>query len=103
MFDDEADFASIDTKAIPIDENGNLDPEHDPTRINKLVRKLLHSFERSAYVGYTATPFANTFIHENARTEECGRDLFPRDFIHNLPAPSTARRKEGQVFCSAFP
>ena len=88
VIDDEADFASIDTKAIPIDENGNLDPEHDPTKIKKLVRNLLHSFEKSAYVGYTATPFANTFIHENARTEECGRDLFPRDFIHNLPAPS---------------
>jgi len=36
VIDDEADFASIDTKAIPIDENGNLDPEHDPTKINKL-------------------------------------------------------------------
>ena len=47
------------------------------------MRKILLMFNRSAYVGYTATPFANIFIpHEN---EE---DLFPKDFIINLPAPS---------------
>ena len=31
--------------------------------INGLIRELLHSFEKSAYVGYTATPFANIFIY----------------------------------------
>ena len=29
-----------------------------------LLRQLLHGFEKSAYVGYTATPFANIFVKE---------------------------------------
>lgn len=88
MIDDEADYASVDTKAIPLDENGNPDPDHDPTTINGLIRSLLHTFRQSAYVGYTATPFANIFIHEQAETKDEGPDLFPRSFIINLPAPS---------------
>jgi hypothetical protein len=88
VIDDEADQASVDTKAGAFDENGQPDPEHDPTRINRLVRSLLFSFEKSAYVGFTATPFANIYIHEQARTKELGEDLFPRSFIVNLPAPS---------------
>jgi hypothetical protein len=88
MIDDEADYASVDTKAIPLDENGNPDPDHDPTAINRLIRTLLHTFRQSVYVGYTATPFANIFIHERAETTDEGPDLFPRSFIINLPAPS---------------
>jgi hypothetical protein len=88
MIDDEADYASVDTKAIPLDEDGNPDPDHDPTAINRLIRSLLHTFRQSAYVGYTATPFANIFIHERAETKDEGPDLFPRSFIINLPAPS---------------
>jgi hypothetical protein len=88
MIDDEADYASVDTKAIPLDENGVPDPDHDPTAINRLIRSLLHTFRQSAYVGYTATPFANIFIHEGAETKDEGPDLFPRSFIINLPAPS---------------
>lgn len=72
LIDDEADNASINTK-----------PENDgTTRINGLIRDILRLFDRSGYVGYTATPFANIFI---PLTED---DLFPRDFIINLPAPS---------------
>ena len=48
----------------------------------------MHSFCRAAYVGYTATPFANIFIHEQAATREEGLDLFPAAFIINLAAPS---------------
>lgn len=88
VIDDEADQASVDTKSGALDENGQPDTEHDPTRINRLVRSLLFSFEKSAYVGFTATPFANIYIHEQSRTEELGEDLFPRSFIVNLPAPS---------------
>ena len=88
VIDDEADQASVDTKSGAFDENGQPDPDHDPTRINRLVRSLLFSFEKSAYVGFTATPFANIYIHEQARTRELGEDLFPRSFIVNLPAPS---------------
>jgi hypothetical protein len=88
IIDDEADNASIDTNLLAFDEDGNVVDNHDPTKINALIRKLLYSFEQSAYVGYTATPFANIFIHPNAPNSECGEDLFPRSFIINLPTPS---------------
>jgi hypothetical protein len=88
LIDDEADQASVDTKSGAFDENGQPDPEHDPTKLNRLIRSLLVSFEKSAYVGFTATPFANIYIHEQARTTDLGEDLFPRSFIVNLPAPS---------------
>jgi len=88
VIDDEADHASVDTGEQSFDEQGNPDLEHDPTAINGRIRRLLHSFEKSAYVGYTATPFANIFIHDRGRTDEEGEDLFPRSFIINLPVPS---------------
>jgi Z1 domain len=70
MIDDEADHASINTSKKKI------------TRINQRIRSILTLFSRSAYVGYTATPFANIFIPID------DNDLFPKDFIVNLPAPS---------------
>jgi len=88
LIDDEADHASVDTGVQTFDEDGVPDEEHQPKAINRLVRKILHSFSRSAYVGYTATPFANIFIHERGRTREEGPDLFPASFIVNLGAPS---------------
>lgn len=88
VIDDEADHASVDTKVQEFDEDGRPDPDYDPTVINKRIRRLLHCFEKAAYVGYTATPFANIFIHESGTTREAGEDLFPRSFIVNLPAPS---------------
>lgn len=47
-------------------------------------------FENSAYVGYTATPFANIFIYPDPdkKNPKFGDDLFPGSFIINLPAPS---------------
>lgn len=72
LIDDEADNASINTR-----------PENDrTTRINGLIRDIIRLFDKSGYVGYTATPFANIFIP----IEE--DELFPRDFIINLPSPS---------------
>jgi len=90
VIDDEADNASINTNPSLFDENGNIHEEYDVSAINGLIRKLLHSFEKSAYVGYTATPFANIFIHSDTdkKNQEFGDDLFPRSFIINLPAPS---------------
>jgi hypothetical protein len=88
LIDDECDWGSIDTRDIPFDDNGEPDLEHVPTVINQRVRKILYSFDQSAYVGYTATPFANIFIHEKAKTIDHGEDLFPRSFIITLPAPS---------------
>lgn len=71
IIDDEADNASINTNKR----------EFDPTKINQQIRAIISQFVRSAYVGYTATPFANIFIPLE------DDDLFPRDFIINLPAP----------------
>lgn len=88
IIDDEADHASVDTQEQVFDADGIPDEEHSPTTINKLIRRILHSFSRSAYVGYTATPFANIFIHEKGVTREEGPDLFPSSFIINLAAPS---------------
>ena len=34
----------------------------NPTAINSRLRDLLSLFDRNAYLGYTATPFANIFI-----------------------------------------
>ncbi|MDD3069163.1 MAG: Z1 domain-containing protein [Bacilli bacterium] len=78
MIDDEADNASIHTGS---DEN-------DPTRINGLIRKILGEFNRTSYLGITATPFANIFINPDTNSEMLGDDLFPRDFIYALSPPS---------------
>lgn len=88
IIDDEADNASVDTGETVVDADGNPDDEHQPTTINRLIRRILHSFSRAAYVGYTATPFANIFIHERGTTKSEGTDLFPSAFIQNLAAPS---------------
>ena len=88
VIDDEADQGSIDTRRQEYDEDGRPDPEHDPVAINRSIRRLLYLFGQSAYVGYTATPFANIFIHERNETKTEGADLFPRSFIVSLPVPS---------------
>lgn len=72
VIDDEADNASINTNK----------PNLNPTKINGLIRNIINVFNRNVYVGYTATPFANIFIAQD------DTDLFPSDFIINLPAPS---------------
>lgn len=88
MIDDEADNASVDTGEQMFNDDGTPDEEHQPKTINSLIRQILHAFTRKAYVGYTATPFANIFIHHKGATKNEGPDLFPRSFIINLAAPS---------------
>jgi Z1 domain-containing protein len=88
VIDDEADNASVNTKARPTDETGRPVADYDPTRINGWIRKLLHTFEQSVYVAYTATPFANIFIDQGEETKTYGEDLFPRSFIVNLRPPN---------------
>lgn len=78
LIDDEADNASINT-AYSRDE---------VTRINGQIRELLSLFQRSCYVGYTATPFANIFIDPDTDDDALKQDLFPRHFIIGLDAPS---------------
>ncbi|SEN68733.1 Z1 domain-containing protein [Pseudomonas sp. NFACC39-1] len=88
MIDDEADNASVDTGEQMFNDDGTPDEEHQPKTINSLIRQVLHAFTRKAYVGYTATPFANIFIHHKGATAKEGPDLFPKSFIINLAAPS---------------
>ena len=94
LIDDEADNASIDTKAIKkiggYAQDNDLE-EQDPTKINGLIRQILNCFSQSAYVGYTATPFANIFIYPTDTTDAnsaYGEDLYPRSFIVSLEPPS---------------
>lgn len=78
MIDDEADNASVNTKRSDL----------DPTRTNQEIRQILRLFRKSCYVGYTATPFANIFINPDSTTEMLDDDLFPKDFIYCLDAPT---------------
>ena len=78
LIDDEADNASI-----------NIEHGADGvSRINGLIRELLGLFERSCYIGYTATPFANIFIDPKTEDEMIGDDLFPRHFMVSLDPPN---------------
>lgn len=79
VIDDEADNASINTNK----------PDINPTATNSWIRKILRLFTRSCYVGYTATPFANIFIDPDAFDKDAYEELFPRDFIYSLDAPTT--------------
>jgi len=88
LIDDEADHASVDTGEQHIGADGKPDEDHEPKAINSRIRKILNVFAKKAYVGYTATPFANIFIHRQNETPEEGPDLFPQSFIVNLAAPS---------------
>jgi hypothetical protein len=54
-----------------------------------MIRKILGLFAKSCYVGYTATPFANIFINPEAYDDDSREELFPRDFIYCLDAPTT--------------
>lgn len=79
VIDDEADNASVNTKK---------NPEDTPTAINGQIRTLLAMFARSSYVGFTATPFANIFIDPESSNDSFYSDLFPKDYIYSLNAPS---------------
>lgn len=92
VIDDEADQASINT-------GGNRDPalretedpepdESAPSRTNMLIRLILKRAPMAAYVAYTATPFANVLINPSVSDRDCGIDLFPKDFVLQLPRPS---------------
>lgn len=88
IIDDEADAASV---------NASRDI-NDIKTINRLIRTLLNIFNQNTFVGYTATPYANLFISQEYNEEnttlvkskiyKIGEDLFPRDFIINIKAPT---------------
>ena len=89
LIDDEADVASINTRAVPVAADGTVPEDYEVSRINEAIRRFLRLFDQRAYVAYTATPFANVFIDPEGRTQLLGGDLFPSSFIVNLPTPST--------------
>lgn len=78
LIDDEADNASINIKK----------GKDEVSRINGQIRQLQRLFERSCYIGYTATPFANIFIDPDSISEMLGADLFPKNFIVSLDPPT---------------
>ena len=95
IIDDEADNASINTKANSnkskrrrksidvVEDNAN----YEPSRINGEIRTLIKKFEICSYVAYTATPFANIFISPKTKDEMYREDLFPRHFIQYINPP----------------
>jgi len=88
LIDDEADHASINTKVLERDQDGNVLPDSDPTAINGHIRAILKLFSRNAMVGYTATPFANFLVPQDQVNKLLDDDLFPRDFITTLESPN---------------
>ena len=88
LLDDECDHYSVDTNKKPKKEDGTFDEEYDPKTINGLIRKLLMCFSKKCYVGYTATPFANIFISDQAKAKNYGPDLFPKSFMFDIRPPS---------------
>jgi hypothetical protein len=93
VIDDESDVGSVDTVAGAIDDAGDVDEDHNPSTINKQIRKLLTLFDQSSYIGYTATPFANVLIHDEGVVGidhglRIGKDLFPSNFIISLASPT---------------
>jgi hypothetical protein len=91
LIDDEADQASINTRGNrrdPSIERGRV-PNDDaaPSLTNALIRDILRKIPRATYIAYTATPFANILIDPDASDSKVGEDLFPRDFVVQLPRP----------------
>jgi hypothetical protein len=92
VIDDEADQASINTKGNrPLDPTVNDEEENDenlaPSPTNALIRSILARARKAAYIAYTATPFANILINPEAVDRRVGVDLFPKDFVIQLPRP----------------
>lgn len=76
IIDDECDSASVNSSSN----------ERDMTAINENIRKIVSLLPFNAYVGYTATPFANVLINPYIRNNDLD-DLYPRDFITALDQP----------------
>lgn len=88
VIDDEADLASVDTRGSYQASNEELPPDYtEPSVMNGLIRQLLNYFQKKVYVAYTATPFANILIPHDTFDPRVQNDLFPKDFIVDLPKP----------------
>lgn len=94
IIDDEADQASINTKGnrpldLTVGDDDNNDENLAPSRTNALIRSILTRATKAAYIAYTATPFANILINPEAVDRRVGFDLFPKDFVIQLPRPKS--------------
>ncbi|MFQ3251642.1 MAG: hypothetical protein ACI9O6_003492 [Glaciecola sp.] len=88
IIDDESDNASVNTSK----------EDEDPKAINRKIRLMIARCQKVAYVAYTATPYANIFIDPERQddvddqtgegTKQTLEDLYPRDFIVALQAPT---------------
>jgi hypothetical protein len=91
LIDDEADQASINTRGNrsdpSVDEVMVPDEATAPSVTNALIRDVLNKCPRATYIAYTATPFANILIDPDASDNQVGEDLFPKDFVVQLPRP----------------
>ncbi len=90
FIDDEADQASVDSRgSYQTQEDFDADhPDYEaPAVINGLIRSLIGMFTRRAYVAYTATPFSNILIPHDTYDGQAGADLYPKDFLIDLPKP----------------
>lgn len=92
LIDDEADQASINIRGNRRDpslddDSASGDEGESPSRTNGLIRDILHRCPRATYIAYTATPFANILIDPWAFDRQVGEDLFPKDFVVQLPRP----------------
>lgn len=91
LIDDEADQASINTRGNrrdpSVEEETSPDDDTAPSLTNALIRDILRKIPRATYIAYTATPFANILIDPDAIDKQVGEDLFPKDFVIQLPRP----------------
>ena len=77
VIDDECDQASVNSAKFA----------EEMSAINESVRTLLNLLPRVAYIGYTATPFANVLINPVLASPAHPDDLYPKDFIYSLEKP----------------
>ncbi len=104
IIDDEADHATVNTGGEGEHEDPSLNTEDeedddilsederkdtDPSRTNLKVRRIIQCFDNFAYIGYTATPFANVLINPEEGKDDPihGPSLYPRHFIKSLKRP----------------
>ena len=105
IIDDEADYASVnrtdkraENEELRASEDDFIFEEEDleASRTNAYLRGILKIFPNRAYIGYTATPYANVMIDPNEDDakfdfgdgdERLGKTLYPRNFIRLLERP----------------
>lgn len=92
LIDDEADHASLNR----LIQKKKLTKEEkelglDASKINRSIREILHEVSDYAYIGFTASPFANLFVPPHYDELEFEGEklptLYPRDFIYLLEEP----------------